>query len=115
MKNNLFARAFLLVLFALFITGCATRTPPPQVTHITTTEYVVVEVPASYLLATKPSAPVNAGCVGVVDWKECATSRSKTIVDLYNDIGQCNADKLKTRQFITEQTSIIQERNKKKP
>lgn len=108
-------RLFVITALALIAAGCATRNPLPQVTHITTTEYIVVEVPASYTAPTSPTAPINLGCVGVVDWKECAASRSKTLVNLYGDIGQCNADKAKTRNFITEQTKIVQERNKKKP
>lgn len=94
------------------LTGCATHQPPPEIKHITTTQYVVIEVPDSYLAATKPTPASMPGCTGSLNWKECATSRSKLIVDLYSDIGQCNADKYRTRQFLSEQSKIVKERNK---
>lgn len=99
------------VLLMLF--GCAVKQPLPEVKHITTTEYIVIEVPVSYLTPVKPSPPTNTGCVGVIDWRECAISRAKTIVELYGNIGQCNSDKFQAREYIKKQTSIVNERVKK--
>lgn len=107
------ARFLFVITVALVMAGCATRTPPPEIKTITKTEYVVIEVPTSYTQATAIPAPNNGGCVGVVDWKQCATSRALTNVQLYGAIGQCNADKYKTRSFLTEQTDKIKQRSSK--
>jgi hypothetical protein len=108
-----FARLLAIIALAFIGVGCATKPLPPEIRYITNTEYVVVEVPTTLLAPTAISKSVNTGCTGAIDWRECATSRAKTIVNLYGDIGQCNADKYKANAFITEQSKIIKERNKK--
>ena len=108
-----FKRLLAIIALAFIAAGCATKSLPPEIRYITNTQYVVVEVPTTLLAPTTVSKPINTGCTGTVDWRECAASRAKTIVNLYGDIGQCNADKYKANAFITEQSKIIKERNKK--
>ena len=108
-----FVRLLAIIALAFIAVGCATKPLPPEIRYITNTQYVVVEVPTTLLAPTAVSKPINTGCTGTVDWRECAASRAKTIVNLYGDIGQCNADKYKANAFITEQSKIIKERNKK--
>lgn len=104
---------FLFLTFAL-LSGCAVRPPLPDVRTITETNYVVVQVPDSYFVATQPPKPISIGCSGpTVDWKECAASRAKSLAETYGAIGQCNADKIATKKFIADQTVIVEGKNKK--
>lgn len=132
---------FLVTLVIVALAGCAAQKPPPEPIVITKTEYVMVDVPATYykatpITSTKPSpnqAPAvalkppkgalnptqvtpasAAGCLprdGQVDWKACATERAGIIASLYGDIGQCNADKYRISESIKEQAAIVKERN----